>query len=71
MISRLLIGAGLFGMGFYLGRELGRAKAIRQGLDRSGRNTRAQGKILESSDYHVIKESRIVGQRDKQGIVDG
>ncbi|MGD8311666.1 MAG: hypothetical protein PVJ66_03650 [Gammaproteobacteria bacterium] len=66
MIFRLLVGAGLFGMGFYLGRELGRTESIRQSLDRSGRSTRLRGKVLESTDYHIVKETRPGGQTDGQ-----
>ena len=49
MIVRLVMGAGLFALGYFLGKEIGRAEAIRDQLrwdsekvDRGGRSDRGK-----------------------------
>lgn len=58
MIFRLLLGAGLFGMGFYLGRELGRTESLRERFARDGRSTRVRGRVLDSTAYQVVNVTR-------------
>lgn len=61
MIFRLLVSAGLFGFGFFLGRELGRSEAIRDRLDASDRHRRVKGQTLDSDDYVVLDDSKARG----------
>jgi hypothetical protein len=61
MIFRLLAAAGLFGFGFLLGRELGRAEAIRDRLAASDRTRRVKGQTLESDDYIVLDDTQAHG----------
>lgn len=70
MIFRLLIGGGLFAMGFYLGRELGRSESIRETLERPGRSRRVRGAVLDSTDYQVLRETR-AASGVRQGGGDG
>ena len=62
MLFRLLVSAGLFGFGYILGREAGRAQAIRQHLGSSGRQRRVQGETFESDDYTVLDDAKVPGK---------
>jgi hypothetical protein len=56
MWFRLLVSVGLAGIGYLLGREAGRAQAIREHLGSSDRPRRIRGETFESSDYTVLDE---------------
>jgi hypothetical protein len=63
MLFRLLISVGLVGFGYLLGREAGRAEAIREHLGSSDRQRRVGGKTFESKDYTVLDEDTGPGAR--------
>ena len=63
MIFRLLVSAGLFGFGYLLGREAGRAQAIREHLGSSDWHRRVRGETFESDDYTVLDDAKAAGKR--------
>lgn len=65
MVFRLLVTVGLVGFGYLLGREAGRAEAIRQHLSSSDRQRRVMGETLESDDYTVLDDSKASGSRSE------
>ena len=58
MVFRVLVTVGLVGFGYLLGREAGRAAAIRQHLGSSDRQRRVGGETFESKDYTVLDDTK-------------
>ena len=61
MVFRVLVTVGLVGFGYLLGREAGRAAAIREHLGSSGRQRRVRGETIESEDYTVLDDAKASG----------
>jgi hypothetical protein len=55
MIGRLMVGVGLFALGYYLGREMGRTEHIRNRLEQS--RTRQPAAAPESPDRDAETDS--------------
>ena len=70
MVFRLLVTVGLVGFGYLLGREAGRAEAIRQHLGSSDRQRRVMGETFESDDYTVLDDSKVSGSRSEDDKAD-
>ena len=58
MVFRLLVKVGLVCFDYLIGREAGRAAAIRQHLGSSDRQRRVRGETIESEDYTVLDDSK-------------
>ena len=58
MLFRVLVTVGLVGFGYLLGREAGRAAAIREHLSSSDRQRRVRGETIESEDYTVLDDTK-------------
>lgn len=71
MLFRLLIGAGLFGTGFYLGREMGRTESLRNRLEHDARSTRVQGTVLDFTDERVVNITRNPGTESRPETGNG
>lgn len=56
MIIRLLLGAGLLGIGYYLGREAGRSDVLRGKLHRARKRVNLSGEVVDATDYEVDKK---------------
>jgi hypothetical protein len=67
MFFRLLVSAGLVGFGYLIGREAGRAQAIREHLGSSDSQRRIRGETFDSSDYTVLDDSQSAAARGKTG----
>ena len=67
MFFRLLVSVGLVGFGYLIGREAGRAQAIREHLGSSGSQQRIRGETFDSSDYTVLDDSQSAAARGKAG----
>jgi hypothetical protein len=65
MFFRLLVSVGLVGFGYLIGREAGRAQAIREHLGSSDSQRRIRGETFDSSDYTVLDDSQATATRDK------
>lgn len=56
MLFRLVLGAGLLVIGYYVGREVARNEGGKRGLlHGTGRKARVKHSIVDSTDYKVTK----------------
>jgi hypothetical protein len=53
MIFRLLLGAGLIAVGYYVGRTVGRSELLDRKLHGKGRKRRVEGKVVDATEYKV------------------
>jgi hypothetical protein len=65
MFFRLLVSAGLVGFGYLIGREAGRAQAIREHLGSSDNQRRIRGETFDTNDYTVLDDSQATATRGK------
>lgn len=54
MLGRLVVGVGLFALGYYLGREIGRTEPIRDELKRA----RRQNQDARVAEHHATEPNR-------------
>lgn len=53
MFFRLLLGAGLIAVAYYVGREVGRSELLDRKLHGKGRKRRVKGKVVDATEYKV------------------
>ena len=53
MIFRLLLGAGLIAVGYYVGRTVGRSELLDRKLHGKGRKRRVECKVVDATEYKV------------------
>ncbi len=58
MIFRLLLGAGLIAVAYYVGREVGRSELLDRKLHGKGRKKRVKGKVVDATEYKVTNSDK-------------
>jgi hypothetical protein len=56
MLLRLVVGAALFGFGYYLGREMGRTESIRETLRRFNHESRGEMEPVDQDDDSAVRD---------------
>ena len=67
MIFRLLLGAGLIVVGYYIGRTVARSELLDRKLHGKGRKKSVEGKVVDATEYKVTSDNESSHSRSDQG----